>query len=364
MAGIQRAYHGYLDCHPVEATPLQPAEAHDNKELSGTLVPLRTACFPGQEVAFLFRPGTVMHEQLCTILSGPRPYPPLLSFKLGTFYGLRLSIKAVSENYAENDMQLVTQAGSRLHITTFSMDGTGTATVVVDPVVPRNIWHKDGLTTTQYPRAIWRQMDLSSLAAKAQQLLKLRQPNYEIQRCHTSEQYEALSYDLLARLPDIVATAQNKAWEGLIRPSHPCYRLQQIVTHLRRTRLRTHNLACKHCDLVLTSSDQVFELRSSHLVGNYVNPEGYQHEILTTYTATVVLVGEPSLLHTWFNGYAWTIAVCPRCGEHVGWRYDYQSDHPNEDNDDNDDSPDSGEGKAKPLQQFFGICRGVIAISE
>jgi len=24
---------------------------------------------------------------------------------------------------------------------------------------------------------------------------------------------------------------------------------------------------------------------------------------------------------TWFQGFAWKISVCPRCGKHLGWKY-------------------------------------------
>ena len=65
--------------------------------------------------------------------------------------------------------------------------------------------------------------------------------------------------------------------------------------------------------------------------------------------------------------YTWTIAVCPTCGEHVGWRYDHQPE--NDENDDNDDTDnndvddDDGSGHALlPLQQFFGIRRDVVSI--
>lgn len=33
------------------------------------------------------------------------------------------------------------------------------------------------------------------------------------------------------------------------------------------------------------------------------------------------LQGRPSTQYSWFPGYAWTIAVCSACGEHLGWRF-------------------------------------------
>uniref|UniRef100_A0A8C2C5C8 Cereblon n=1 Tax=Cyprinus carpio TaxID=7962 RepID=A0A8C2C5C8_CYPCA len=54
----------------------------------------------------------------------------------------------------------------------------------------------------------------------------------------------------------------------------------------------------------------------------YVNPHGYVHETLTVYKANNLnLIGRPSTLHSWFPGYAWTIAQCRTCGSHMGWKF-------------------------------------------
>jgi hypothetical protein len=63
------------------------------------------------------------------------------------------------------------------------------------------------------------------------------------------------------------------------------------------------------------------------------------------------------------------------CGEHVGWRYDYQQEegHDDNDNDTGDDNSDNGDinddgGDAQPGQQdeplptFFGLRRDVITL--
>lgn len=33
------------------------------------------------------------------------------------------------------------------------------------------------------------------------------------------------------------------------------------------------------------------------------------------------VLGERTTHWSWFAGYAWQVAVCARCGEHLGWRY-------------------------------------------
>jgi hypothetical protein len=32
-------------------------------------------------------------------------------------------------------------------------------------------------------------------------------------------------------------------------------------------------------------------------------------------------VGEASAYWTWFPGFAWQVAVCGGCGEHIGWGF-------------------------------------------
>ncbi|KAK3699916.1 hypothetical protein QZH41_016573 [Actinostola sp. cb2023] len=54
----------------------------------------------------------------------------------------------------------------------------------------------------------------------------------------------------------------------------------------------------------------------------YVNPSGWVHETLTFYKATGVrLRGRPTAENSWFPGYAWTIAECQQCINHLGWRF-------------------------------------------
>lgn len=40
-----------------------------------------------------------------------------------------------------------------------------------------------------------------------------------------------------------------------------------------------------------------------------------------TRVTRVSLEGRPDTAHSWFPGYAWTIAYCARCRAHLGWRF-------------------------------------------
>lgn len=41
----------------------------------------------------------------------------------------------------------------------------------------------------------------------------------------------------------------------------------------------------------------------------------------------VLLEGRPETAHSWFPGYAWTIAYCDTCGQHLGWRFTATQQH-------------------------------------
>lgn len=67
-------------------------------------------------------------------------------------------------------------------------------------------------------------------------------------------------------------------------------------------------------------------VRAQGTMGIFVNGHGFIHQTLTLSRvvagALVLDFRPPSLVDTWFEGYAWTIAHCRRCGAHVGWQYD------------------------------------------
>ncbi|XP_034389374.1 protein cereblon isoform X3 [Cyclopterus lumpus] len=86
---------------------------------------------------------------------------------------------------------------------------------------------------------------------------------------------------------------------------------------------RCTSLCCKQCqDTEITTKNEIFSLSLYGPMAAYVNPHGYVHETLTVYKANNLnLVGRPSTLHSWFPGYAWTIAQCRVCGSHMGWKF-------------------------------------------
>ena len=52
--------------------------------------------------------------------------------------------------------------------------------------------------------------------------------------------------------------------------------------------------------------------------GAFVNSHGYVHDMITLYRATnATCEGDPETEHSWFPGYAWTIAYCAGCTNHL-----------------------------------------------
>ena len=52
------------------------------------------------------------------------------------------------------------------------------------------------------------------------------------------------------------------------------------------------------------------------------NPAGYSFHVVCFEKAEgCSLVGEAVREGTWFEGYAWTLAMCSDCGGHLGWSF-------------------------------------------
>jgi hypothetical protein len=64
-------------------------------------------------------------------------------------------------------------------------------------------------------------------------------------------------------------------------------------------------------------------MRAATAVQAFPNPFGQMRVILTLREArAIVLAGDPTTDFTWFEGYAWRIAYCAGCQEHLGWLFE------------------------------------------
>jgi cereblon len=81
-------------------------------------------------------------------------------------------------------------------------------------------------------------------------------------------------------------------------------------------------ILCRRCGGELSEAAAVFSMTPSGPAGVFVNPHGFLHEVLTVRRAKNLLrLGLPTTEFTWYPGYAWEIALCAGCREHVGWAF-------------------------------------------
>ncbi|XP_028851124.1 protein cereblon homolog [Denticeps clupeoides] len=53
----------------------------------------------------------------------------------------------------------------------------------------------------------------------------------------------------------------------------------------------------------------------------FENPRGRRFHVVTFRRADVLKHWPADAHFTWFPGYAWTVATCPRCKAHLGWAF-------------------------------------------
>lgn len=80
-------------------------------------------------------------------------------------------------------------------------------------------------------------------------------------------------------------------------------------------------LVCAACLRPITTTSARIEMSGSH-AHTFSNPHGLVFHIGCFAVAPGCgPASDPSTLHTWFPGYAWQVAVCLGCGEHLGWLF-------------------------------------------
>ena len=77
---------------------------------------------------------------------------------------------------------------------------------------------------------------------------------------------------------------------------------------------------CVQCLHPVTDRDAHIEMAGSHL-HVFTNPGGFTYELALYAYANCIVYGESTKEYTWFSGYAWQLALCANCQEHLGWRY-------------------------------------------
>lgn len=78
---------------------------------------------------------------------------------------------------------------------------------------------------------------------------------------------------------------------------------------------------CRSCGHAITRPGAATEVLGAH-EHTFRNPAGYSFHVLCFDEAPGCLtLGPATLAATWFPGYAWALAVCGGCHEHLGWSY-------------------------------------------
>ncbi|WOK95706.1 hypothetical protein Cni_G04413 [Canna indica] len=124
---------------------------------------------------------------------------------------------------------------------------------------------------------------------------------------------ELLSFYIASKLPMSEATRQ-----GLLEIDGISYRLQKEIELLKGFNL----IRCKRCQTLIAKRSDMLVMSSDGPLNAYVNPHGFVHETITVYNASgLSLRGRPVKEHSWFPGYAWTIADCGTCHANMGWLF-------------------------------------------
>lgn len=95
-------------------------------------------------------------------------------------------------------------------------------------------------------------------------------------------------------------------------------------------------LLCRACghevalgtDIHFVPSRLALSSRNDTLVGGrrvniqlFENPHGLQFEVITFRKADVEQHWPADKHFSWFPGFSWTVATCPRCKSHLGWAF-------------------------------------------
>jgi hypothetical protein len=80
-------------------------------------------------------------------------------------------------------------------------------------------------------------------------------------------------------------------------------------------------LVCGSCLHAITTTGASIEMAGSH-AHTFSNPHGLVFHIRCFAVAPgCVAASEASTYFSWFAGYAWKVAVCRGCAEHLGWLF-------------------------------------------
>eukprot|EP00899_Mesostigma_viride_P010433 jgi/Mesvir1/19391/Mv10426-RA.1 len=164
-----------------------------------------------------------------------------------------------------------------------------------------------------WPAWVYCSVDAFVLARRALAMLQARRDSAVPTPPALLEDPQAASYWLARNLPLADSTRLE-----LLAAASVVDRLRRVIELLDGMAV----LRCRTCRARVADAKDVFSLSMDGPVAAYVNTNGFVHEAVTVrHVSGLQLEGDPQTEHSWFPGYAWTIAYCGRCGEHMGWRF-------------------------------------------
>ncbi len=86
-------------------------------------------------------------------------------------------------------------------------------------------------------------------------------------------------------------------------------------------------LFCATCRYPVTHQNERISMQGGH-EHRFTNPLGITYHIgCFREAAGCTTMGEPTMEHTWFKGFAWCIALCANCHAHLGWRFQAEGEY-------------------------------------
>lgn len=98
-------------------------------------------------------------------------------------------------------------------------------------------------------------------------------------------------------------------------------------TNLAEKAMKDKRLFCTVCRHPVTHQDECIIVQGGH-EHTFTNPHGTVYHIgCFRVAAGCAPIGEATMEHTWFKGYAWRIALCASCHEHLGWLFQAEGEY-------------------------------------
>ncbi|CAK9876858.1 unnamed protein product [Sphagnum jensenii] len=164
---------------------------------------------------------------------------------------------------------------------------------------------------TAWPHWVYRQFDAYELARRAADMLRQIADLPQLEAMVRTP--TLLSYYIASNMPLQDATRQE-----LLEVDGTVHRLRREIELLENM----DQLRCKCCSAIIARRSDMLVMSSDGPISAYVNTHGYVHETLTLARARgLILAGQPQTANSWFPGYAWILAECTACAEHMGWRF-------------------------------------------